>query len=60
MLSIKCIAVQSKPPTGAYPSENKSYLQSKTNQPTETLNPIINVERYHRQISYEAKYYNLK
>lgn len=28
MLSIKCIAVQSKPPTGAYPSVNKSYLQS--------------------------------
>lgn len=52
MLSIKSIAVQSKPPTGAYPSENKSYLQSKTNQPTETLNPMINVERYHGQISY--------
>lgn len=34
MLSIKCIAVQSKPPTGAYPSENKSYLhsQKQTNQ----------------------------
>lgn len=28
MLSIKCIAVQSKPPTGVYPSENKSNLHS--------------------------------